>query len=221
MSPSNPTFLQIGSSISSRFLAYSYNCLPNHVANKYFHNFGNHQCRLHCLRFWSRRTSRPLCRFSLLQYYLFPNFDIFLFTFKDFFSFFPTHTYTQKYTRCLHAQEFLSTHHLHTGILLYTFSFYIQVDTDLEHFVWYPHTTGQMTQCQIGSSDDRDEKYRHNAPCKKKSMGPYAGILGLLHRTLCISHQMNLSWILNSTIILVMPMKVAKSISRTNKKWKR
>ena len=41
-----------------------------------------------------------------------------LFTFKD-FSFFPTHTYSSHksffiYTRCLHIQEFLSTHYLHT-----------------------------------------------------------------------------------------------------------
>ena len=49
-----------------------------------------------------------------------------LFTFK-YFSFPTTHTYTQKYTRGSHAQEFLSAHHLHTGILLYTFSFYLHI----------------------------------------------------------------------------------------------
>ena len=51
-----------------------------------------------------------------------------LFTFKD-FSFFPTHTYSSHksffiYTRCSHTQEFFSTHHLHTRILLYTLSFF-------------------------------------------------------------------------------------------------
>ena len=67
-----------------------------------------------------------------------------LLTFKDFFSFFPTHTYGSHksffiYTHCSHTQEFLSTHHLHTKIF-YT-HFLLHTCINKNHFLFFMNMT--------------------------------------------------------------------------------